>query len=118
MGIPLLHPWANRLAGWGYTAGGREVELDPDSPLLHADENGLPIHGVVGPKLSWTDLAEAADGEAAVLVAEHDFADEALLAVFPFPHRLRQETRLERSSLTLTTTLTPSGSTSVPISFG
>ena len=35
--IPLLHPWANRLDGFRYRAAGREVELDPSSPLLHLD---------------------------------------------------------------------------------
>ena len=34
-GIPLLHPWANRLEGLRYRAAGREVVLDPASPLLH-----------------------------------------------------------------------------------
>ena len=28
-GIPLLHPWANRLAGPRYRTAGREVVLDP-----------------------------------------------------------------------------------------
>jgi galactose mutarotase-like enzyme len=28
MGVPLLHPWANRLAGSRYAVAGREVELD------------------------------------------------------------------------------------------
>src|SRR4249920_4179719 len=36
-GIPLLHPWANRLAGSRYRAAGREVNLDPSSRLLHLD---------------------------------------------------------------------------------
>ena len=45
-GIPLLHPWANRLAGPRYRTAGREVVLDPSSPLLHFDEHGLPMHGV------------------------------------------------------------------------
>src|SRR5690348_18382082 len=27
MGIPLLHPWANRLAEWSYEALGRSVDL-------------------------------------------------------------------------------------------
>jgi len=30
LGIPLLHPWANRLGGSSYTAAGRAVELDPE----------------------------------------------------------------------------------------
>src|SRR5262245_16086029 len=41
-GIPLLHPWANRLASTRYQLAGREVVLDPLSPLLHFDEHGLP----------------------------------------------------------------------------
>ena len=45
-GIPLLHPWANRLAGPHYRAAGREVSLDLSSLLLHLDEQRLPMHGV------------------------------------------------------------------------
>src|SRR5215469_2336411 len=45
-GIPLLYPWANRLDSLRYRAGGRDVMLDPASPLLHFDDHGLPIHGV------------------------------------------------------------------------
>ena len=29
-GVPLLHPWANRLDGLRYEAAGRTVEIDPD----------------------------------------------------------------------------------------
>jgi aldose 1-epimerase len=57
-GIPLLHPWANRLAGPRYRAAGREVVLDPSSPLLHLDERGLPMHGVPWSLLAW-ELTEA-----------------------------------------------------------
>ena len=45
-GIPFLHPWANRLSGFGYAVGGQEVALDRDSPLLRVEEHGLPIHGL------------------------------------------------------------------------
>src|SRR5206468_117763 len=56
-GIPFLHPWANRLASLRYQAGG-EGTLDPSSPLLHFDDNRLPIHGVPWPLLAW-ELTEA-----------------------------------------------------------
>jgi aldose 1-epimerase len=46
-GIPLLYPWANRLASSRYRVAGRDVTFDPSSPLLHCDEHGLSIHGVV-----------------------------------------------------------------------
>lgn len=46
MGIPFLHPWANRLGDFTYSVKGRVVVLDPASPLLLLDDNGLPIHGL------------------------------------------------------------------------
>ena len=52
-GIPLLYPWANRLAEPRYRVLGREVVLDISSPLLHFDEHRLPMHGVPWPLLSW-----------------------------------------------------------------
>src|ERR1700758_2002025 len=52
-GIPLLYPWANRLAQSGYEVLGRTVSLDLKSPLLHGDEHGLPIHGIKWSALPW-----------------------------------------------------------------
>jgi len=40
-GIPLLYPWANRLAEPRYRVLGKEIVLDQSSPLLHLDEHGL-----------------------------------------------------------------------------
>ena len=83
-GVPLLHPWANRLDGLRYSAAGRDVALDPDSPLLHFDANGLPIHGVPWSLLAWETVEVRPDS----LAARFDWNTSALLAVFPFPHRL------------------------------
>ncbi len=41
MGVPLLHPWANRLGQLHYEAAGVKVALDHDSPLIQLDEHGL-----------------------------------------------------------------------------
>lgn len=113
-GIPLLHPWANRLAGYRYRAGGREVNLDPESPLLHLDEHRLPIHGIPWSMLAW-DLIEARqDG----LVAHLEWTQGELLAVFPFPHRLELAVMLLPDVLTLETTLVASPEGPVPVSFG
>ena len=46
VGIPFLYPWANRLAVPCFRVAGRDVALDPSSPLLHRDDRGLLIHGV------------------------------------------------------------------------
>src|SRR5215470_15699035 len=83
-GIPLLHPWANRLASPRYRAAGREVMLDPSSPLLHLDEHGLPMHGVPWSRLAW----EVTNATPDRLTAHLGWTHSSLLAIFPFPHRL------------------------------
>jgi galactose mutarotase-like enzyme len=113
-GIPLLHPWANRLAGPRYRAAGREVVLDPSSPLLHLDEHGLPMHGVPWSLLTW----ELTDARHDRLTARLDWTRSDLLAVFPFRHRLELTAMLRPDSLTLETTLIASPDGPVPVSFG
>jgi aldose 1-epimerase len=119
MGIPLLHPWANRLSQLSYSVGGRSVSLDPHAPRLHRDGQGLPMHGLLGAYPGWQITERSADARGARLRGEIDFAADAeLLALFPFPHTLELEIALRDASLTLTTTLRPSADVAVPISFG
>jgi len=113
-GIPLLHPWANRLDCPRYRAAGRNVQLDPSSPLLHLDANGLPIHGVPWSALAW-EVVESAQGRVSARLA---WNREDLLAVFPFPHRLEFVATLDRDGLTLETTLVAGSEGLVPVSFG
>src|SRR5215475_10812299 len=100
-GIPLLYPWANRLAEPRYCVLGREVVLDPSSPLLHFDEHGLPMHGVPWSLLAW-ELTEARQD---FLAARLDWTRSDLLEVFPFHHRLEMATTLRSDSLSIETTL-------------
>jgi aldose 1-epimerase len=53
MGIPLLYPWANRLAAFDYSVAGRTVQVPHDRSRIALDDNGLPIHGVIGGRLEW-----------------------------------------------------------------
>jgi aldose 1-epimerase len=113
-GIPLLHPWANRLAGPCYRVGGRTVALDLSSPLLHLDEHGLPIHGVPWSRLGWAVIEAKPDGMAARL----EWTGSDLLAVFPFRHRIELVITLRPDGLTLATTLIAGSDGPVPASFG
>jgi aldose 1-epimerase len=113
-GIPLLHPWANRLAGPRYHAAGREVSLDPSSPLLHRDEHDLPIHGVPWSCLVWEVIEAGPDR----LAARLEWTQSELLAVFPFRHRLELATTLRPDGLTLGATLVAGPDGPVPVSFG
>jgi len=113
-GIPLLYPWANRLADFHYRAAEREVVLDPSSPLLHFDEHGLPMHGVPWSLLAWKVVETSQD----FLAARLDWTRSDLLAIFPFRHRLEMATTLRPDSLTIETTLLASSENPVPVSFG
>ncbi|MEA2358697.1 MAG: aldose 1-epimerase [Solirubrobacteraceae bacterium] len=114
MGIPLLYPWANRLAAWSYRVGDVEVALDPESPVVRREEHDLPIHGVLGGSPYWEAAVTAAG-----LAAELDFgAHPELLAAFPFPHRLRLDVELRDRALTLRTTIVAGAQRPVPVAFG
>jgi aldose 1-epimerase len=114
-GIPLLHPWANRLGGFAYSAAGVDVVLDAASPRVRTEEHGLPIHGLLAAHPGWRVLEAGAETLSAELAFDED---PALLAAFPFPHRLRLDVALAPSGLTVTTTLTPTGDQPVPVAFG
>jgi galactose mutarotase-like enzyme len=104
MGVPLLHPWANRLSAWEYEALGRRVELAPD-PVVRDRKTGLPIHGVL-PR-PWTVLEQGP----ARLVAELEWGEDP---AFPFPHRMRIEADLSPGALRIATTLDGAA----PVAFG
>lgn len=113
-GIPLLHPWANRLGAWSY--GTPAVLLDRASPVVHVDgATGLPSHGLLAASPLWRLLRSAAES----LRAELDFSDDpALLAAFPFPHRLVYDAEIGPGALSVRLTVIPTGERPVPIAFG
>jgi aldose 1-epimerase len=118
MGVPLLHPWANRLARDELLLHGRRVRL-PGPPLVRRDERGLPIHGLLGAHPGWSVHELDADGHAARLAAAFDFAgDAALMAAFPFPHQLVVEASLTPQALRVATTVRATGTVAVPVAFG
>ena len=51
LGLPLLAPWANRLASRHYRAAGVTVSLS--GLRLTTDDHGLPIHGLLVGKPGW-----------------------------------------------------------------
>jgi aldose 1-epimerase len=118
-GIPLLHPWANRLAGTSYAVGGREVNLDGARSPVHLDGNGLPIHGVVAASPYWEVVGRTPGNGRAAVATRLDFgAHDELMAAFPYPHELHVQAELVGDTLTVATILLPTGDMSVPVSFG
>ena len=118
LGIPLLHPWANRLARRGFDFAGVRVRWPEAAPGVASDAEGLPLHGLM-PRASFELVEQGAAAGAARLVAELDFtADPARAALFPFPHRLRVSAELRGRTLRLATELRAMGERRVPVAFG
>jgi aldose 1-epimerase len=119
MGIPFLHPWANRLGADRFELAGRQVDLTlPDLPLKH-DDAGLPIHGLLPAAAGWRVDRHAELEHGGVLAASFDFAAYPhLLEAFPFPHLVEIEATLLEGSLEIATNLTATGDVAVPVAFG
>lgn len=118
MGIPLLHPWANRLAEPSYRVGDTTVRLPVPDGLYATDPGGLPIHGALPGLLRWAVRpGSPPDRVSARLDWSRDAVPE-LLKLFPFEHQLGYEVELSGGRLTLATTLRATGSLPVPVSFG
>ena len=115
MGIPLLHPWANRLGAWSYRALERTVDLRPLEASLPEDEHELPIHGVLPGR--WR-VVSATAADSARLTAELDAGrGSSAHAAFPFPHLMRMDAEVRDATLRVRTTVVPTDGP-VPVSFG
>jgi galactose mutarotase-like enzyme len=115
MGIPILYPWANRLSASKYGINGAVVSLTVGTGGVRADENGVPIHGVLAAYPGWLVTAKSENALTAVL----DYGGRPrLLASFPFPHVLTQQITLVDRTLTIETTVMPTTAASVPLCFG
>jgi galactose mutarotase-like enzyme len=118
-GLPLLHPWANRLRDWRYSAAGRSVEIDRSRGIVRADDSDLPIHGALAAAEDWDMLDAGADDRAAWLTASLDYGRrDDRLSVFPFQHRLELDLRLAGDALEISTTLEATGDHEVPLAWG
>jgi aldose 1-epimerase len=115
MGIPILYPWANRLSANEYRVGDTVVNLTPGVDGVRGDAHGAPIHGVLAANPDWQVINRSKN----TLVASLDWdAQPRLMATFPFPHHLTMTVALADRTLTVATTVTPTGAQSVPLCYG
>jgi galactose mutarotase-like enzyme len=119
MGIPFLHPWANRLGASEFEVAGREVNLELEGLHVKRDAAGLPMHGLLTAARGWKVERHAEVDSGGVLAASFDFGAHPLLVeAFPFPHVVEIEATLVGTELRIATTVRATGEVSVPIAFG
>jgi aldose 1-epimerase len=115
-GLPLLHPWANRLGKRRYVAAGAAVDLR--RLALHTDSTGMLMHGTMLGRPGWDVAAMATTRRRATLTARFDYsAHPALLAAFPFPHVIEITVSVAADRMEVTTTVRALEGP-VPVSFG
>lgn len=117
VGLPLLHPWANRLAGSTYDVAG--VHVDLAGLDLPTDKDGAPMHGTLVGAHEWTPIAIGTTHDAAFFSARfrYGLGSPRLYAAFPFPHDLDVEVAVD-GALSVVTTVRATGDRPVPVSFG
>lgn len=110
--VPLLYPWANRLARRSYRVGDRTVSLR--GLPLHTDPNGLPIHGSMAARPEW-EIVSLTRGR---LRARFEFgAHPELLESFPFRHVVEIGVTVTPGRTRVRTSVL-AGTVAVPVSFG
>ncbi|MCU1427701.1 MAG: Aldose 1-epimerase [Actinomycetia bacterium] len=120
-GIPILHPWANRLAQRRYRVGRLEATVAPDAPV---DRRGLPIHGTVHGLPFDVAYLGATAGRARLVARLDAAAQPSIMTSFPFPHLLEIEVTVRATTpngateLRVRTTVRATGRRAVPVSFG
>jgi aldose 1-epimerase len=112
LGLPLLAPWANRLASRRYRAAG--VTVDLTGLPLTTDGKGLPIHGLLVGQPGWHVDRLSTRRDTAMAHASIDVDARA----FPFPHRIELTVRAQDARLEVDTTIIPTGRRAVPVAFG
>jgi aldose 1-epimerase len=112
MGIPLLHPWANRLGDWCYDALGRRVELRGLEGVGVDSATGLPMHGTL-PR-PW-DVVEASASR--LVAAREPSAEPDFRSAFPFDHRVRLEVSVAAAVLRMRIVVEPLDGP-VPVTIG
>jgi aldose 1-epimerase len=112
-GIPILYPWGNRLSQYEFEIAGKKNQLDRSSPLIHLDENGLPIHGVPWSMLKWNAKSVEEDR----IIAELNWNIPDLLKVFPFSHHVQMIVVAKADGLKIETKIMADENSNVPISF-
>jgi aldose 1-epimerase len=119
MGIPLLYPWANRLAGFDYAVAGQTVTVPHDPARVALDGNDLPIHGVIGGRLGWEPATgPVADARSLMARLLWEESKPELFEIFPFRHELRYEALLADGCLEVRVTVHACFEDEVPVAFG
>jgi aldose 1-epimerase len=122
-GIPFLAPWANRMPE-GFWANGKRYAFQTGSnqagsKVIRADQNGIPIHGMLTASPLWEVIDCAATETAAHVTSRLEFWKYPdLMANWPFAHEYRMTYRLAEGTLEVSITVTNLSAEPMPLALG
>jgi len=118
-GIPFLAPWANRMAGGGFWANGRNYRFNPDLGTVHVSPNGIAIHGMLTASPLWEVIDVQADERSAHVTSRLQFWKYPdLMANWPFAHEYEMTYTLADGILEVTTKVTNLSAKPMPVVLG
>lgn len=118
-GNPFLAPWANRLDEDAFYANGIRYELNRSIDNYLRDPLGQPIHGLLLFANQWEVADLRAGSDSARATSRLDFTRHpALMAQFPFAHRIEMTYVLEDRTLETRIAVSNEGGEAMPLSVG
>jgi aldose 1-epimerase len=118
-GIPFLAPWANRMAGGGFWANGKNYRFNPDIETVHLDKNNIAIHGMLTTSSLWEVTSVGAKAHSAHVTSRLQFWKYPdLMANWPFAQEYEMTYTLANGVLEVTTAVTNLSAQAMPVVLG
>lgn len=118
-GVPVLLPWANRIAGGGFWANGKHYLFNPNLGTVHLDRDNIAIHGMLTATSLWEITELKADKNAAWLTSRLPFWKYPdLIANWPFAQDYELTYRLSNGVLEVKTTVQNLSKQPMPVMVG
>jgi aldose 1-epimerase len=118
-GIPFLAPWANRMAGGGFWANGKNYRFNPDLGTVHLDKDNIAIHGMLTASPLWEVTSVGANKHSAHVTSRLQFWKYPdLMANWPFAHEYEMTYTLADGVLEVTTAVTNLSTQAMPVVVG
>jgi aldose 1-epimerase len=118
-GIPFLAPWANRMAGGGFWANGKNYRFNPDVGAVRLSPDGIAIHGMLTASPLWEVVDVGADQDSAHVTSRLQFwKHPELMANWPFAHEYEMTYTLSNGVLEVIVKLTNLSAKPMPVVLG
>ncbi len=118
-GIPVLAPWANRMAGGGFWANDNWYPFNGKLGTVQLGPGDIAIHGMLTASPYWEVTAVKADRKSAWVTTRLQFWKyPKMMANWPFAHEYEITYRLADGALEVSTTVTNLSTEAMPISIG